>query len=1049
MDLPLALPNVSVVTAGAGTGKTHRITTEVTGAVAAGLSAESLLATTFTRKAAAELQERVQAALAKAGHRNASVQLPDALIGTVNSVCARLLGEFALEAGLPPDLGMLDEVAEVAAFEAAVSAVVAEYEETVRPAAWRLGHAGGDQERDWIDVVRRIAQAARANRLGPGDVLACLPRALAGVEALLPAPDPTGEDALDHALRAAMESVLAQAEGWGLAEGPKNTREAVERVRQAAAGFDPAQGRLLPWSEWAALTKAKPAVKRADDFAPLGRAADAHDRHPRLRADIRQLLNTCYQSAARALDAYAAHKAREGLLDFCDQEALLLDLLERDVAVRDELQARLRLLFVDEFQDTSPLQLALFLRLARLAPRSVWVGDPKQAIFGFRGTDPALMGAVMQALNVGTADILSTSRRSRPGLVALANALFVPAFAGQGMDASRVRLQPHRTDLPGQGPPVLAWRLPRGKAENTCTALAASVAKVVTGDDRPVVQDRASGAPRALHAGDVAILCKTNKMVAAIAEALRSHGVRAAADRDGLLETPEVQLALACLRRLSSGADSLAAAEIAHLCDPAGAGAWLGVRLADPAADLDPRVARLDDARARSHDLAPVAALGHALAEAGVLQVVAAWPDAAQRLGNIEALFAATGHYQDACRIARSAATSGGLVAWLKGLDPPPSQPASFGEDAVSVLTYHRAKGLEWPFVVMAQLGQERDPSAFEVAVEARADGFDVGDPLAGRWVRFWPWPYGWQSAGVPMGDRAASCPEQATAEVLAHAEAVRLGYVGVTRARDYLVLALEVGKPRWIERFAPGLAAKLAALPPGVSDLPISDDMIAVAVTDVPPAPAPAEQSRPSVTSLTWPEGAPPLFPLTRITPSQQDGGPPTAAPKMIVLGPRLERAGGDARAAVGDALHHFLAADDLTMPASAREAMAALLLRSWGVDDALRPEDCVVAADRLWAFVRDRYGANAQVLREWPVQQAMADGTELRGRVDLLVRHPGGLTVIDHKTFPGPDARAKAASYAPQLLCYAGALEAAGEVVTEVVVHLPILGRVAVLER
>ena len=522
MDAITSVP-LSVVTAGAGTGKTHRIATEITAAVAAGLSAAGLLATTFTRRAAAELQERVQAALAGAGHRDASLQLPEALIGTVNSVCGRLLAEFALEAGLPPDLAVLDKDAEVAAFETAVSAVVAEYEDDIWPVASRLGYAGGEQDGDWVKVVRQIAFAARYNRLSPGDVLACLPRALTGAEALLVPPDPAGETALDSALREAMDTLLVQAERWALADGPKNTREAVGRVRQAAGGFDPGHGRFLPWSEWVALSKLKPAVKRVDDFAALGRAADAQDRHPRLRADIRALVTTCYRAAARALDAYAAHKAREGLLDFCDQEALLLDLLERDANVRDELAARLQLLFVDEFQDTSPLQLALFLRLARLSPRSVWVGDPKQAIFGFRGTDPALMGAVLRALepNAGVADILGTSRRSRPGLVDFANALFVPAFAKQGMDPARVRLRAHRSSLPEQGPSLQAWRLPRGDPAETCAALAASVMRLLADENRPLVQDRDGDAPRRLRAGDVAILCKTNEFVSRVAEALR------------------------------------------------------------------------------------------------------------------------------------------------------------------------------------------------------------------------------------------------------------------------------------------------------------------------------------------------------------------------------------------------------------------------------------------------------------------------------------------------------------------------------------------------
>ena len=125
----------------------------------------------------------------------------------------------------------------------------------------------------------------------------------------------------------------------------------------------------------------------------------------------------------------------------------------------------------------------------------------------------------------------------------------------------------------------------------------------------------------------------------------------------------------------------------------------------------------------------------------------------------------------------------------------------------------------------------------------------------------------------------------------------------------------------------------------------------------------------------------------------------------------------------------------------------MATTLLRAWGVGDVLQPEDCLIAADRLWAFVRQRYGAEAQLLREWPVQQRFADGSELHGRIDLLVRHAGGIAVIDHKSFPGADAKARAATYLPQLGAYADALSAAGEAVSELVVHLPVVGQAALL--
>ena len=131
--------------------------------------------------------------------------------------------------------------------------------------------------------------------------------------------------------------------------------------------------------------------------------------------------------------------------------------------MRETLQEELQLLMVDEFQDTSPIQLALFLKLSQLAEQVIWVGDIKQSIYGFRGSDPMLMSAVVNRVTEeGNApEILEKSWRSRPELVAYANNLFVPAFA-DSLTAEQVALNPKRDPLPHQ-PAVELWRLQGGK----------------------------------------------------------------------------------------------------------------------------------------------------------------------------------------------------------------------------------------------------------------------------------------------------------------------------------------------------------------------------------------------------------------------------------------------------------------------------------------------------------------------------------------------------------------------------------------------------------
>ena len=115
--------------------------------------------------------------------------------------------------------------------------------------------------------------------------------------------------------------------------------------------------------------------------------------------DISAMIRTVFSCAADSLETYAQYKRNFGLVDFVDQERNVLDLLNSSENFRKLLSERLEKVMVDEFQDTSPIQLALFIKLNECAQNgSIWVGDPKQSIYGFRGTDPELMASAISAV---------------------------------------------------------------------------------------------------------------------------------------------------------------------------------------------------------------------------------------------------------------------------------------------------------------------------------------------------------------------------------------------------------------------------------------------------------------------------------------------------------------------------------------------------------------------------------------------------------------------------------------------------------------------------
>src|SRR5690606_10457024 len=126
-------------------------------------------------------------------------------------------------------------------------------------------------------------------------------------------------------------------------------------------------------------------------------------------------------------------------------------------------------------------------------------------------------------------------------------------------------------------------------------------------------------------------------------------------------------------------------------------------------------------------------------------------------------------------------------------------QHVAMSKRSVVLSTYHKAKGLEWPVVVLGSLHQNKQRDVFGVAPESDRESFDAADPLGQRWIRYWPWPLGAQRASVLRQRAETSAVGRGVAKRDAR-ERVRLLYVGFTRARDHLIVAVPSdakGKPR------------------------------------------------------------------------------------------------------------------------------------------------------------------------------------------------------------------------------------------------------------
>ena len=1052
--------NIRIVTASAGSGKTYRLTKELAEATASGRTRpEGIVAVTFTNQAAAELIERARSRLLADGRPMDAHRLLAARIGTVNAVCGGLVADFAFELGLSPALRVLDEPAAELEFRRALAAVatpaqVAELERLRR---------GFDQNIDWTVEVRRIVEAARSNGLDEKALEAFARRSIQDLEACL---GPRTADDLDAQLARALDRASTAIRGNG--DDTKVTAKYLDLVDEAARELARAR---LPWGTWAKLAHDVPGKKSAAAAVPVSEVAARHIEHPRLHEDLARFITIIFELAEQALAAYQAHKRDRGVIDFVDQETLALELLRRD-DVRQALAGQIDLFLVDEFQDTSPIQLAVFLELAALARESIWVGDPKQAIFGFRGTDPALMDAAIESLTStttdgdlveqaarvlarGTLDTLDKSYRSRPALVKLTSELYARAFASQGMPEERTRLEPALAKEPrGLGEIVEYWPLIGKNAELRADAVATGVRDLLARGTPIRARDESV---RPATRGDVAVLCRTNKQCQAVADALAAIGVPAVVPRMGLLDTLEAIVALAGLALWADGRDALAAAELARLISYAEDLDGLVARALETpgraAFEAEPAVVAVLAARAAMPDLGPVAALDVVIDATELRRLCAEWGDAAQRLANLDALRAHAVAYVERATSGGDAATLFGLLAYLTDLAAEGSwqkqrtdkQAVRTGEDAVTISTWHRAKGLEWPITVLFGLESLAETHSHGVHVLTDRTEFEVNDPLGGRWIRYWPNPYTNAIQKGVVRDAFERWPAHAVLVDCAAREALRVLYVGWTRARDRLVLAAAPGK------LLAGIVGMLARVEPGLISEPRSKDRgvvpqgwagTKVDVLVVPCAPTEPAELAPVPGTISLGRTPEPRA-AARAIPSEAQPMPCSIG-EVITLGPRVSLAGRPDMELVGNAVHAFLAADRPGLSEGERTAMAKELLASFGLAAHLELAELLALAGRFWSWVAGRF-EGGRLRREWPVARRTREGTIVAGTADLVIEMPHSFVLVDHKTFPGEAAVAleRAKSYSGQLAAYAGAISAAvGAPAASTWIHFPVLG-------
>jgi ATP-dependent exoDNAse (exonuclease V) beta subunit len=1047
------LDGVTTYLAGAGTGKTYQICEEIKDAILDGMDPDRVIATTFTNKAAAELKDRVKQHIYDEDHLSTAEKiehargLEQAAIGTVHGLGTQFLKKYAIPLGLSPQLNVLDEEGSERTLNSFLNTIDRDRWERLNEHARPLA----------VDSVRGVLESLidekRQNDIAHDAFRDAMQDSVDRLCDLL-APD--GVDDTHEPLQ--QFTVIAEQVREDLKACGHNYKYVTNAIRDL--NNDVIYAGEITWKTLAKFADFDPGTKVEDIVQPVRDFAGTLRTRPELHDDLRAFMDVLTEEVIRIENEYQQYKEERGLLDYTDLEVEFLDALNDDEIAADVASA-FDVLLVDEFQDSNPIQLAIFLRLHELIDNSFWVGDEKQSIYGFRDADLELVRDAVELVDPEQRASLDTSYRAHRSLVSLFNDLFVPVF---GDDA---RLEADDDSTPDGA--VERWCLDASNNSEEQRTTAEGIRRLIDETYDP---------------GEVAVLTRSNARAQAVGEALDDLGVPNVVEKPGLLNTRECALALAGMKVVADPQDTLARAEIHHLMAPSNTEVpdWIEDRLeemherraqddgnTDEIWANDPYAEPLLDVE--SDLMSPSSIAEDVIQKLDLPEHIARWGTPDRRAANLNAFVDLVGEYEHERTREGRGVTTRGFIEWAADLrdedeDPIPVQESA---EAVTLMTYHSAKGLQWPVVVMTELHKTPRTDLWQ----PRVTGGRVADgkPLKDRHLSYWQWPFGehagkWggKISGTGLKDDAEQTDEAEHIMQKERGEHRRVLYVGMTRASERLVLTHrgtpdDLPEPDHYEGLAPfPIDEVLRADETGEGTIELPDHETTLRIRHIAPDEVDPEQQTPdTVTDLHIdpPEDTEyaPRYDLD--VEEDIDEENVTYRTEQLPGQPPMEAADTPINpndwTALGSAVHAYYAGLPTLqhLDPDEKQQIAEQCLENHGVRDALPPALLVTSAERFREWVTDTFNPTDRAT-EVPATAPINDSQAV-GIMDVLIEPtPDEFVIVDHKIKPVPEEmwQQTAAEHVHQLYAYQKLLEQQDKHVTQTWIHLPLAGGVIQME-
>lgn len=1036
-----------LIEAGAGSGKTQMMAERMAAGVASGsYVVEHMAAVTFTRKAAAELRGRFQLALESelktaAEDTKRVERVRDALsnierffAGTIHSFCAHLLRERPVEAGVSPGFTELDEVDD----------------KRLRRQSWRDYRSQLKSAADPL-MLEILAAGLKPQDLDRAFDTVCLFDEVDFPGGDTPMPDGTPAwaeldkfwKALDQRLPAAID-VRTTCDIQKRAQRYRGQLRVSDRQRDARAlvalleTWNCSSKIIQKW--WSDDAAQKKLVAR--NIEQLHGEFQLNVVEPFLRKWRQYVYRLSVALLIRARGYAAEDRRRLNTLNYGDLLQLAARVLRNDAGVRRALAEKYRWVFVDEFQDTDPVQAEIMFLLASdgheaarsgtvdwrtiaLRPGALFVvGDPKQSIYRFRRADIDIYNEVrarLQALPNGNVLPLTSNFRSVPALCEWANDVFSTQFPTTPSAQSPMfaRLDPVARKVVGSSGLFTVTTPPTVDKADIPAYEAAAIARYI--------QSEVHAGRRAF--GHFLILTRKKKDIKLYAGALEEQQIPVEVSGAGVFgSSQEVQHLTLWLRALADPQDGVALVGVLRgplfgisdrdLFAYRQAGGWFSI-FGEAPKSATPAGQRVADAIAslrqmhRWTQVLPIgAAVKRILEDSGYLALAATTP------GGVEA-----GDLLHAVDRVRSIVESGFTLAdAADALEPDADEPSDVEslplepgrDDVVRLMNLHKAKGLEAPLVFLA------DPLA---GVAARVDARIIREGATAR-------GYFQIKADFGKGQKLVAEPpgwDQYEADELEYlaAEEKRLLYVAATRAKDMLVIsrcAKSAEKGPWgvFEGFlakAQELKVPATVAPPATQTVDLSPAAAAMGIARATDRHAQAVKASWASVSVTSESKG---FPKLPVAPAAADD--PTA---VITADTPSRRA--DAGAAWGSLIHGLLE-HALRHQQATTEDLRRLAMWLTVDEQGLRPllDEAVatvraVSKKEFWAAAK----ASPECHEEVPfairtIDEATGLTKVVNGTIDSVFRQGAEWKIVDYKTDTDATAAILQARYGKQLAAY-----------------------------